>query len=187
MRSRSGAAVAALAARPVGLAQLVTLSLTSTVRLNTTGWNLSWGGQTYYGAASIGSISVIEDAPGEVKGLQFQMSGTSSTNLALALAEPVQGKSITVHTAIFGADSQIADAVLEWAGRIDVMTIHEEGDAATISVTAEHVGIDLLRPSGLLFSNQDQLRLYPGDNFCEYIIDQAEQNLIWPAASYWKK
>lgn len=187
MRSLSPAAVAALAARPVGLAQLVTLTLTATLRLNTTPWDLTWGGNTYLGAASLGSIDVIEDSPGEVKGLQFQLSGVGSDYIAICLAEPVQGKPVTIYTAIFDAASQVADAVLEWSGRLDTMTLREEGGAAVISVTAEHVGIDLLRPCNLLFSNQDQQRLYAGDDFSEYVVDQADQQIIWPAASYFRR
>lgn len=187
MRSLSTAAAAALAARPVGLAQLVTLSLSSTVYLNTSAWDLVWNGHTYLGAGMIGSIETIEDAPGEIKGLSFQLDGVPSDMLAVALAEPVQGKSVTIETAIFNASSQVADAVVEWAGRIDVMTIQEQGGNATINVTAEHIGIDLLRPTNAVFSNQEQQRLYSGDKFSEYVIDQAEQVLIWPAASYFRK
>jgi hypothetical protein len=39
----------------------------------------------------------------------------------------------------------------------------------------------------LLYSNQDQLRLYPGDRSFEYVIDQSEQQIVFPAASYFKK
>lgn len=187
MRSLSPAASAALAARPVGLAQLVTMSLTSTVYLNTTPWSLVWGGHTYLGAARAGSIDVIDDSPGEIKGLSFQLSGVGADYIAMCLAEPVQGKAVTIHTAIFDAASQVADAVPEWSGRLDTMTLREEGGTAVITVTAEHVGIDLLRPSNLLYSHQDQQRLYPGDNFSEYVIDQADKQIIWPAASYFRR
>lgn len=187
MRSLSPAATAALAARPVGLAQLVVMELTTTVYLNTTPWTLVWDGNTYLGAANAGSIDVIDDSPGELKGLTFQLNGVGADYIALALAEPVQGKAVTIHTAIFDAASQVADAVLEWAGRLDTMTIREDGGSAVVTVTAEHVGIDLLRPCNLLFSQQDQLRLYPGDNFSEYVIDQADQQIVWPAASYFRR
>ena len=187
MRSLSPAATAALAARPIGLAQLVTMSLTSTLRLNTTPWTLTWGGNDYLGAGTLGAIDVIEDSPGEVKGLQFQLSGIGADYIAICLAEPVQGKAVTIYTAIFDANSQVADAVLEWSGRLDTMAIREEGGSAVISVTAEHVGIDLLRPCNLLFSNQDQQRLFPGDDFSEYVIDQADQQIVWPAASWFRK
>ena len=187
MRTLSAPAIAALAAKPFGLAQLVTMYLSSTVYLNTSAWTLTWAGNTYLGAASVGGIGVVDDSPGEVKGLQFQLNGVPSESLALALAEPVQGKSVTIETAIFNSDGAVVDAIIEWAGRLDVMTITEDGGSATIGVSAEHIGIDLIRPTNLLFSNQDQQRLYAGDNFSEYVIDQSEQLLIWPAASYWKR
>ena len=187
MRTLSAPAIAALAARPFGLAQLVTMNLSSTVYLNTSSWNLVWAGNTYLGAAHVGSIGIVDDSPGEVKGLQFQLNGVPSDMLAIALAEPVQGKSVTIETEIFNANGAVVDAVVEWAGRLDVMTISEEGGGASISVSAEHIGIDLIRPTNLLFSNQDQQRLYAGDKFSEYVVDQSEQALIWPAASFWMR
>ena len=187
MRTLTAPIISALAARPVGIAQLVTMYLTSTVYLNTTAWSLSWNGNTYLGAANVGLIEVIEDAPGEIKGLSFQLTGVGSANLALALAEPVQGKRVVVETVIFNASSVVVDAMVEWEGRLDVMTIQEEGGSATITATAEHIGIDLLRPANSLYSNAEQQRLHASDKFCEYIIDQAEQPLIWPSASFWRK
>jgi hypothetical protein len=67
------------------------------------------------------------------------------------------------------------------------MSIVEAEKASLIQVTAEHIGIDLLRPSGLLYSNQDQQRLYPGDKSWEFVIDQSEQTIVFPAASYFNK
>lgn len=191
MRTLTAAAVAALASPSCKLTQLVHMELDSApLCLNTSAWDLEYDGNTYLGTHGGGAIEVISDAPGEVKPLRFTMPGISSDDLALVLLEEVQGRAVTVYTAIFEAGSlTIADAVVEWAGRLDTMTIDEDpaSGRSTVTVTAEHVGVDLLRPSNLLFSNQDQQRLFPGDRFFEFVVDQADQPVVWPAASYFKR
>lgn len=187
MRTLSAPLLTALASASKGLVTLVQMDLTATVRMNSSAWTLTWDSQTWLPTAGLGSISPIEDSPGEIKGFSFALSGVSTANLAIALDEPLQGKAVTVYTAIFDtATSTIIDAVAEWSGRLDTMTIEEQGAAATITASAEHAGIDLLRPRGLKYSNQDQQRLYAGDIFFEYVVDTADREIVWPAASFFR-
>ncbi len=187
MRSLSPTVTAALAGGVVNLVQLVEMQLTAPLRLNSSGWDLEWAGDTWTGVAGVGRIDAVDDTPGELKGLRFELSGVPSSMLSLALQEPVQGKAVNVYTAILDADCRVLDAVLEWAGRMDVMAIAEDGERATVTVTAEHVGLDLLRPAGVNFSNQDQQRLHAGDKFFEYVVDQADQQIVWPASSFFRQ
>jgi hypothetical protein len=181
-------ALAALLQPTVPLAMLIDMDLSEPFRLNTTAWNLEWGGETYVGAGAVGRIEEMESAPGEIKGLRFTINGVPSELLALALAEPVQGKAVTVSTAIFSNSSYLVlDVVPEWLGRLDTMTINEEGDKATIIVTAEHVGIDLLRSNALRYSHADQMRLYPGDRSFEYVSDQSDKPIVWPSREFYKQ
>ncbi|MCW7541879.1 hypothetical protein OOT46_29200 [Aquabacterium sp. A7-Y] len=188
MRALSAAVTAALSGDRVVLGQLIYMALSEPVYLNTTGWDLTWDGKTWRGAGGVGRIDVLEDGPGEIKGTSFELPGVLSEYLALALAEPVQGRAVEVRTAIFDADTcQVLDAPIEWAGQLDIMSIVETLGTATIAVTAEHIGIDLLRPSSVRYSDADQRRLVPGDQGFEYVIDQTEQSIVWPAASFYRR
>lgn len=188
MRSLSSDVLAAIEAGEVILASLLYMNLSVPQYLNTSGWDLLWNGQTWRGAAGIGTIREVSDAPGEIKPLELELSAVASEELATALAEPLQGKAIELRTAIFHTGThQVLDAPLDWAGWLDDMRIAEREGQAAITVTAEHVGIDLLRGRVLRYSNTDQQRLFPGDRGCEYIVDQAEQAIVWPAASYFRK
>lgn len=187
MRSLSAPVTTALASATKGLATLIRMDLTSTLRLNTSAWTLTWDSASWLPTAGLGTIGPVEDSPGELKGFSFTLSGIPSANLSIALTEPIQGKAVRAYTAIFDtATSTILTAELEWSGRLDTMTIEEQGATCTIAVSAEHGGIDLLRPRGLKYSNQDQLRLYPGDTFFEYVIDTADREIVWPAAAWWR-
>lgn len=188
MRTLTPSAATALASGAVALVQLVEMLLTNPLRLNSSGWDLTWNGAAWQGSRGIGSIEPIEDSPGELRGLRFEMPGIALSDVALVLSEPVQGKTVNVWTAIVDASTaQILDASLEWSGRLDTLALAEDGERATVSATAEHIGLDLLRPSGVKFSHQDQQRRYPGDRFFEYLIDQADQQITWPSAQFFKQ
>jgi hypothetical protein len=187
MRTLSAPAVTALAAGGVTIVQLVLMQFPSgSVALNTSTWDLQWGGVTYKGAFGLGTISALEDAPGEVRGLTFEMSGVSSAAVSLALdgAGEVQGTPLTIRTAILNADYQIVDAPIEWIGTLDTMQLSEDGDTAVIRASAESSAVDLLRGASLTYSQADQATLHPGDRAFEYVVSQADQPVVWPAREW---
>jgi hypothetical protein len=191
MRSLSAPTLAALAAPEVLLVQLILLQFPGgTLALNSSNWNLTWAGVTYQGASGLGDISAIEDGPGEVKGLQFTMSGASASAISLALDDASEwpGTPITIRTAVFNAATgQIVDAPLDWAGRGDTMGISEDGDTCRVTATAESTAVDLLRGSPLTTSHADQQSVSPGDRAFEYVASQADQPVVWPAASWFHR
>jgi hypothetical protein len=185
-----GTTLAALATKPCGLAQLIELELPVPWYLNTTSWDIDYAGNTYLGTRGVGRIDVIEDTPGEIKGLRFELPAIIDADLATALVGMPQGAAASIYTAVFvqaASGASIVYRKLEWAGRLDVPAIAESDQGSVIQVTAEHMGIDLLRPSGLLYSNADQQRLHSGDRSFEYVIDQSEKAIVWPAAGYFKQ
>lgn len=187
MKSLSAPVVAALSAPVLSIAQLVYMDFPGLpVGLNSMNRPLTWDGVTYMGSAGLGSVSAIDDSPGEIKGLQFTMSGVPTEYLALALddAAIVQGSRVTIRLAILDAAGQVVDAPIDWDGRLDTMNIDEDGDTCTIAVTAESSAVDLLRGTPLTYSDVDQKSLYPGDRAFEYVIPQANKPIVW-AGKQW--
>jgi hypothetical protein len=167
------------------MAILVEMDLTSSLNLCTAGINLTIGGITYLGAGGLGKIEAIQDSPSEIKQLRFELSGVPSASIALALAEPVQGKAVRIKLAIFDPTTyQVLGTHLRWAGRLDVMAIQDDPATATIQVTAEHAGIDLLRPTMSYYSDAEQRRLYSNDPSLQFMADQVDQRVTWPAATW---
>ena len=189
MRGITVAAAAALEQPTLPMALLIDMALTSPLRVCTGGWSLVWSGNTYTPVNSLGTVDAVrETTGGQPEALRFSLSGVPSSMVALALAEPVQGKAVSVYVAIFDpATYQILDAALEWAGTLDTMALSESGGTASITVTAEHAGIDLLRAVPVRYTDTDQQRLYPGDLGFQYVTDQADQTLVWPAASFFRQ
>lgn len=186
------ATLTAMATGSVALAQLIRMDLAIPWYVNTSPYNLTYLGQEYLGVGRVGQIQAIDDSPGEMRSLKFSIPAITDEDVAAALAEPVQGKSVTIRTVIYDnsnptAGLQILEAIVDWAGRLDVLRMVESDKYDTVEVTAEHIGIDLLRPCGILFTNEDHQSLFPGDNSFEYVTDQSSQTIVFPAASYFKR
>lgn len=183
MRSLSGPTIAALGGSQLALVQLVYMGFSSPIALNTSNLDLVWSSVTYKGAGAMGAISQIDDSPGEIKGLSFQLIGVDSAYIALALddAGVVQGTPVTIRTAILDSTYAIVDAPIEWTGKLDTMGIEENGETCTISVSAESSAVDLLRGGPLTYSDADQKSLFPGDRAFEFIVSQANTPIIWPS------
>ncbi len=188
MRTVSSEALAALQGSIVPMALLVEMDLDAPLFLNTSGVDLTLGGVVYYGTKGLGSVGAVRDTAAEVAQLQFELSGVTSEIIATALGTTVQGKPVRIKVAIFDpATYQVLDQRLRWAGILDVMAISDGPDASVIRVSAEHCGIDLLRPGGSIYSDAEQRRLYPGDPSLQFMADQVDQRVVWPAASWGRK
>jgi hypothetical protein len=191
VKTLSAPVTTALAGAVVPIVQLIKLEFGSgTIALNTSNWNLVFDGVTYQGAAGLGTISAVEDSPGEIRGLQFDMSGVSATAISLALdgADEWQGCPVTIYTALLDPTTyQIIDAGVEWTGLGDTMSIQEDGDTCVVQATAESSAVDLLRGVPVTYTDADQQVLFPGDRAFEYVVSQADQPVIWPAKEWFRK
>lgn len=185
MRTIAPAALAALARGSI--VQLIELDTTVPIFVTTASVDIDWSGHTYIGRRAVGADS-IKDQGGEIIGLRFSLSGVNLDTLAIALAEPVQGKAIRVRTAILDPDTHaILDVSLSWAGTMDQMPIQQTPATAVIGVTAEHRGIAFSRPKGLRYTDADQQYLFPGDKCLEFIASQSQHQDVWPAASFFRQ
>jgi hypothetical protein len=188
MKTITAPAVAAIATGRVGIVQLIHLAFSPTpVSLNMSTWDLTYGGVTYKGAYGLGSISTINDKPGEVAGLSFELSAGSSSVISLALddADVVQGTPLTIRTAIIDMDTrEILDAPVEWVGTFDTMSIGEDGTQAAIHCTAESQAVDLLRGNPSVYGDADQRAIAPLDGSMRFIVDQIDKPVIWPTKAF---
>jgi hypothetical protein len=173
-----------------------------TIRLWTGYGELSVGGNVYLGAGTLLNISNIEETTEvEAKGASITMSGIPSSLLSLALSEPYQGRLCTIYlgmsipkaSLITQASQEITtqdlfelsiqtgetNLVEIFSGEMDQMTITEEAETCTISVTAENVLIKLERPTVRRFTDQDQKSRYPTDRGLEFIASLQDKEIFW--------
>lgn len=186
----AGSAFAEFAQPALVLVQLVYLGFSTPVALNTSTWDIVFGGITYKGAYGLGQISAITDKPGEAQGLTLELAGGDTASIALALddADDVQGAQIIIRTAVLdGTNYQVLDAPIEWLGTLDTMSIAEDGNSASIRVTAESAAVDLLRGTPFYYTDADQLVVSGNDRSFKYVVDQIDKPIVWPAKSYFYK
>jgi hypothetical protein len=188
MRLINGPALAQLNADGLRAAMLVEMLLSGPVRLNTANVNLEYGGQTYFGTGVLGAVEEVDDSPGEYKNLTFTLSGVDLAVIAIALAENVRNKRVTVRLAVIDpASNTILDAPVIWTGTIDQMPVQQGGEAAIVSVSAEHRGITFARAKPLNYNEVDQARVDPTDTSLRFVQSQSTHQDIWPAASYFRQ
>ena len=174
----------------VALVQLVYFGFASPLALNTSTWDISYGGVTYKGAYGLGSISAINDKPGEVQGLTLDLAGGPSSNISLALdgSGAVPGTPLVIRTAVFDTASYtVIDAPIEWTGTLDTMTISEDGNTAVVRVSAESRAVDLLRGNAWQYSDEDQTAVLSSDRSFRYVIDQIDKRIVWPTREFFYK
>ena len=190
-RPVTGAVATAIAQPNVGLLLFVEMLFDSApLRVCSAGYNVDWNGFTWQGVGALGALEEVKEAEGgEVTGLGFVISGVPSSHIAIALGENYQGRVVNVYIGFLNLPTHaiLADPVLEWSGRLDQMTVADEGEFATIRVTAENELFDFARPAPLYWSNEDQQKLYPGDRGLEFAAQLTERALVWPAAEFFKK
>lgn len=188
MRALDAGVTAAFASGEVALVTLVKLEFPSgTICLNSSTYDLAFGGDTYLAAYGLGRVSAVTDKPGDVGGLQLEIIKVDATMVALALddADEVQGSVVTLRTAVLDSTThQIIDAPLDWVGYADTMSIGEDGKTASIGVTAESKAVDLLRGNPLVYNDPDQQSLTSGDRYFEYVVSQADQPVVWPSRQW---
>jgi len=151
-----------------------------TTRVCNAGYNYTINGNIFYAIGTMGKISTIqESADLAAYGITMELSGIDSAEIAIALAEPYQGRPCKVWMVFLSEQLQvIADPVLIFNGRIDLMDI-QLGDTATITLTAESRLIDLERPRVRRYNHEDQIIDYPGDNGFEYVPLMVNIELLW--------
>lgn len=191
MRSLAASVTAAFASGHVAIATLVKIEFPSgTIALNASTYDLTHGGTTYLAANGLGRISPVSNTPNEVAGLQLELLRVDSTYIGLALddADEVQGSVVTISTAILDSTThQILDVLTDWVGYADTMTISEDGQNASITLSAESKAVDLLRGSPLLYNDADQQSLVPGDLYFQYVASQSDTPITWPTREWFYK
>jgi hypothetical protein len=143
--------------------------------------DLSYGGNTYVGAAGIlGVTDVVETSKIEARGASFTMQGIPTSYLSLALSENYQDRAVVQRLALLdSAGAIISNPYTFFSGKMDVMTIADGGESATITVTAENDLIALKRANERRRTPEDQKLTYAGDTFFDQVARLQELDITW--------
>jgi hypothetical protein len=184
-RQASSDLLAALAAGTVRIVGFFEGRFTGgTINLWTGIGPISWNGKTWQGAGNLIGVSQIEETS-DIKavGVTFSLAGIPGAMISLVLQSVRQGDPMDCWIAALdlstGAVICDPDNDLLFNGRTDVPVIDEDGQTATISITAENRLIDLERARERRYTPEDQHIDYPGDKGFDYVVSLQSQDIIW--------
>ena len=173
--------VAEVSASQLSPILLASLSFATPVHIWTGYGTITVGSTAYLGIGTLGSISPVEETTDlAARGISMQLSGVPTAMLAVALTENYQGRECSV---LFGAlqasGALVSSPVTIFSGRMDVMSINDDGQNATIGMTAENKLVDFRRPREVRYTDQEQKNLFPSDKGLEFVTAIQEKQIYW--------
>ena len=140
-------------------------------------WNgygdLTIGSDTYTGGGALINVSAIEEtAEIGAKGASMILTGVSSSILSTALSENYQYRIANIY-------GGTVSSYKVFSGRMDVMTVTEDGGSCTVAMTAESRLIDLERPRLRRWTSEDQKGLDANDKGFEFVNSLQEASIKW--------
>lgn len=160
-----------------------------TIGLNMSTYDVTYSGLVYKAGLGLISVSLPDNQPGEVPGLNIDLAGAGVGMKALALDQSGEWPKcpVKIYLSIFDDSLNVVLADLLWSGRGDTMRISGDHQSANISASAESSLVDLIRGNQLSYSQADQDIFSPGDRFFSNVLSQVDRPIIWPNKEYFKR
>jgi len=135
--------------------------------------------EEFLGAGNLGSITGIGETA-ELRATRTEVTLTGIPPAFIALAfENAQGRRGRVWIGLLDDNyAVVAEPILMFEGLLDSPFI-KLGSVGTVTVPINNRLILWERASNLLYTDQDQRQLFPGDRGFEFVQQTAEKNLIW--------
>lgn len=183
MKNFDATFLAALKEKTIRPALLVEMDFSSAALRLWTGYGqLDWNEKIFEGGGPLVHLTPVEETQ-EVaaRGLKGTLSGIPSSMISIALNEQYQGKPFRLYMALFEKDTDtfISDPELLFRGLMDVMSIQESGQTATIEISIENRLIELKRTRDRRYTHEDQQFYYPQDKGLEYVADLQNREIKW--------
>jgi len=151
-----------------------------TIRFWTGYGDISFGSETYLGTGNLLGFSTVEETSEiAARGAKITLDGIDTTLVSLALTESYQGRQGLIYLGALSSQAVVADPVLIFDGRMDVMAIEDNGDTVNISLSLESRLIDLERSRVRRYTTEDQKINFPNDRGFDYVADLTDKVVNW--------
>lgn len=152
-----------------------------TLRFWTGYGDITANGQTWNGSGTVLGFSQTTEATDlSATGMTLTFTGLESSIIAVLLGENYRGRSAKIYLGALDATNQpVSDMYQIFAGRMDVMTLQENGETANVSISIENVLIDLERPRARKLTNEEQLKRFASDNSLSGVAKLQDRQLSW--------
>ena len=152
-----------------------------TVRFWTGYGDITANGETWTGSGTILAISNSNETTDlAANGLTFTFNGLEASFVAIALTENYRGRLVRCYLGCLDSENQpVSDLYQLFAGRMDVMSITEDGTTASITISSENVLIDLERPRIRKYTDEEQRKRFSNDNSLELVASMQDKQISW--------
>jgi hypothetical protein len=165
--------------------------LSGKIRLNSSNSNIDWGGYTWQGLGSLGSISSVDEADStEAKSLTFTLNCADSGWVALAIGSDDQyrGRAAKLYFSPLAENfSMVGTPVVCWSGVMDMMLMSIDNDSGSISLKCESSIFRLKRGEPYRLNAAQHKREWPTDKGLDYLISTQTDPVVWLSANFQKK
>jgi hypothetical protein len=190
-RTLSGSMLAQLGAKSISPILFVEIGFgdglspegTTYLRLCSAIQTMSWNSLSWLGTGGLLNITPApETADLSASGLSVMLTGVDPAYLADALAYTRQGKTLKAWLGFLDSTGAVIADPYQWfKGWVDVPTIQDGVDVATVTITAESALSDLNWPRLRRYTPEDQKAEYPGDTGFDFVPYLANWNGQWGA------
>lgn len=147
------------------------------------------GDQTYTGVGTFGGISAIsETTEVAAKNFEISLSGIDTTYVSLSMESAYRGRTVAVYLLLFNTDLSSYEKIMIFRGRMDQMTIDENGETSTIKLQCESRLVDMNRQRDIRYTDEAQRNLEaqygvtpanPVDLGLEFVAGMANKSIYW--------
>ena len=158
------------------------------VRLCGAPYPITIGSDEFLGLGVLGKISITEESADlQSYSMTLELSGIPRDAIALAFAEPYQGRAATVWEVPFDANwVPVIDPIVLFRGRMDQMQI-QHGETSTVALTMLNRLANWERPTIRRYSDTEQQRKFPGDLGFQYASAMESKEINWPARGWFQR
>lgn len=139
---------------------------------------ISWNGPTWQGSGLIGSVDIDGEADNlAARRTVYTLNNVDRAYYAIAVNTPYRNRParLWINT-LNSLGTSVSGSHLVEEGRMDTMEIGKDG---TLRLTVESRLLDLFKPNRYRMTNADHQRLYPTDEFYEYVPFMPTAELPW--------
>jgi hypothetical protein len=167
------------AIRPIFMAAIT--FATSTIYAWSGVGNLIYGGNTYTGVGNFGKFSpIVEGTDVQAYGATISLSAIDPLLFTSCQTEIQQGAPVTISFGLLDAGGSIIGVPYPlFVGTVDQPKFRVGTQEMTITLSLESKLANLQRANQRRYTDADQRLYYPGDSFCGFVSQLADQALLW--------
>jgi hypothetical protein len=155
------------------------------IRLSTISTGVTWDSYTWSGhmVGLLGISSIVETTDGASETVTITLDGIDSGVMAGITTTQYQHRTAEIYLGLRDTSTKavIVDPFLTFSGTMDSDNITDDGTIATLEIEIVSQLTRQLKPSGIMYTHNDQQRLWPdgNDSGLEFLAEMQGVQVKW--------